>query len=134
MTQGPGNELRHLSVALYGAPRELLAKQKPIFKRAAQNIKNDWQENLRESKYFGQLARAVSYDDLSTDTLIDFEIGTEPSPEEPSKHGGSLIGIAMGYNARGGGGNRIDPVDLLEPEAGRIQHHIDQALRQVFGA
>lgn len=112
---GPGNELRVLAKNLYDAGPEVYKFVKPVFKKAAQNIKTDWQENPRDSAYFGQISGSVGYDDESSDDEIRFVIGSQPSPTKGIKHGGSLVGISLGYTSRGGG-HRTDPIEFMEAE------------------
>ena len=151
---GPGNELRVLARDLSAAGPRLRRNLEPVFKRAAQNIKTDWQANLRQSPYWRQIAQTVSYDDLSDGDTIRFEIGTTPSqrrteprgarprtkggklgrrPGGDPKNSGGLTHIAMGYTSRGGG-HRTDPIVFLEAEATRLEHHIGQQVEQAMWA
>lgn len=47
----------------------------PVMKRAAQDAKTDMQAVFGESEYFGQVARAVSYDRFGFASEIGYEIG-----------------------------------------------------------
>lgn len=145
---GPGNELRQLATDLYALSPQLRAGLVPVFKKAAQNIKNDWQENLRGSVYFAQLQKVISYDDLSGgDDEIVFEIGTPPSPHKPKaseigraardalknpKDSGGLVHISQGYTSRGGG-SRTDPIEFMETEAERLNSEIDKVVASLLG-
>jgi hypothetical protein len=122
---GPGNELRQLEREFYGYGKAVSKAVKPIFKRAAQNIKRDWQENLRESRYWRAIAATVSYEDLSNGMNVDFAVGPELGGA------GSLAHISMGYTSRGGG-SRIDPIDLIAEESQLIDRHVDQVLLKVM--
>lgn len=144
---GPGNELRTLAQNFYGAGPALDKALKPVFKKASQNIKTDWQTDLRQSDDWAQIAQALSYDDLSDDDGIRFEIGTQKSPSKPGprprvrsrrsgrmvyadgnpKDSGGLTHIAMGYTSRGGG-HRTDPIRFLETETERLEQYIDAAI------
>ena len=137
---GPGNELRKLARSLESAADGAPNRIKPVVKKAAQNIKTAWQENLRESSNFGQIATTVGYDDESGDDNIRFVIGTTPSPhvypkrkrgEGVAKDSGGLIGIALGYTSRGGG-HRIDPIEIMEAEAENLDLYLGRVLDELF--
>jgi len=149
---GPGNELRVWAQTVEGIGPALEKTLKPVFKRAAQNIKTDWQDNLRQSPYWRQIATTVGYDDISTDGVISFQIGTTPSerrtePKGPrkrfkngklgrrpggvAKNSGGLTHIAMGYTSRGGG-HRTDPIEFLEEEAENLEREIGKAIVALF--
>jgi len=128
-----GNEVRDLVAMFEGAGPKLTKALKPIFRKATQNVKNDWQENLRGSQWFKQIAKDISYDDLSTDSKIHFELGTSPSPKKGDGAGG-LVHISLGYvgyTARGGG-HRIDPIEFLEAESERLETEVAKALTGLF--
>jgi len=138
---GPGNDARLLAELFEGAGPDVIKASKPILKKATQNIKNKWQENLRASKFpprivtkktgeqtivdsWGILANSISYDDLSVGDSIRFELGSERGKAE-------LMHISMGYTSRGGG-HRTDPINYLDAEADVIEEEISKAVLKLI--
>ena len=149
---GPGNELRHVAQLFEGVTPAMVKELKPVFKKAAQNTKTVWQENLRQSEWWRTIAQTVSYDDLSDGNLIKFEVGTPGSqrrttprgprprlkngklgrrPGGDPKNSGGLTHIAMGYTSRGGG-HRTDPIVFMETEAEQLEKHVDDVITKVL--
>jgi len=138
---GPGNDARALAMIFEGAGPALLRDAKPIFKRAAQNLKTQWQDNIRASAFrrrvvdrkTGQvknldwqgIARAINYDDHSDGKQIHYELGTDADGS------GHLVHLSMGYTSRGGG-HRTDPIEWLDDEAQAIGSELTNVLQNMF--
>ena len=109
---------RELAVDMRNVEPLLARRLKPAVSKGAQNIKQDLAGKMRESRSFGVVAQAISYD------LDDDGYGAEIGPEKGAP--GSLANIAYfgatGYlygktrHVNPGGGTVEDPVEALNRE------------------
>ena len=109
---------REIAVDMRNAEPILARRLKPAVSKGALNIKNDLAAEMRKSKSFGMVAKAISYD------LDDDGYGAEIGPEKGAP--GSLANIAYfgatGYlygkarHVNPGGGTIEDPVEALHRE------------------
>ena len=109
---------REIAVDMRNAEPILARRLKPAVSKGALNVKNDLAAEMRKSKSFGMVAKAISYD------LDDDGYGAEIGPEKGAP--GSLANIAYfgatGYlygkarHVNPGGGTVEDPVEALHRE------------------
>lgn len=98
---------------------------KPIIAKAALNIKDDLNNNLKASKWFKGAGSSVSYDWLTdTDNALEVEIGPEGGAGKP----GAIANIAYFGASRGGGGTVEDPQVAADKEAREMNRYIGEAV------
>ena len=106
---------RELAVDMRNVEPLLARRLKPAVSKGAQNIKQDLAGKMRESRSFGVVAQAISYD------LDDDGYGAEIGPEKGAP--GSLANVAYFGTSRGGG-TVADPEDALQEEADAFIEHL----------
>lgn len=109
-----GEELRRLSADLRSSAKGARPEARKVVKRGAQNVKNVWKANARESAGdHGRLyPRSINYDDPEViDGWITSEIG--PDKNKPQGALGNLIEFGSVNNPPNNDGGRA--MDVEEP-------------------
>lgn len=106
------------------AATDLIGKIAPSLSKGALNIKNDMQADMGQSRYFGQVSRAISYDLDTFTTHARAEVG----PVSAGRQVGDLAAIAYFGGSNGGGGTVQDPEYLLEAEAPNLERYVGEIL------
>ena len=111
------SQLREFAVQVGQVPHEMRPKLDAVTERAGLNIKKQLQAEARQSKSFGVIASAISYDTTHTRESSGVEVG--PVKGSP----GSLANIAYFGTSRGGG-TVPDPRGALDAEAPRFEEYV----------
>ena len=105
-------DLRRFGLEMETLGRVIPAQAAAVVAKGALNIKNDQQEQMQKSRYFGAVARSINYDLETTPTATTAIIGPRKGPGQP----GALANIAYFGGAHGGGGTVEDPEEALKRE------------------
>ena len=116
---------RELAVDMRNVEPLLARRLKPAVSKGAQNIKQDLAGKMRESRSFGVVAQAISYD------LDDDGYGAEIGPEKGAP--GSLANVAYFGTSRGGG-TVPDPQGALDAEAPNVEKYLAELAAKALGA
>lgn len=119
------SQLREFAVQVGQVPHETRPKLDAVTERAGLNIKRQLQAEARESKSFGVIARAISYDTIRTRDSSGVEVG--PVKGSP----GSLANIAYFGTSRGGG-TVPDPRGALDAEAPRFEEYVGRIVEDLL--
>lgn len=106
------SEVQEFAADLGRVPQELSRHALPALKKAAQNVKNEMQADLRGSSHrgFSAIASKVSYDDPTDGPSgYETEIGIE-------KEGAGKLGNLAIYGSHKGGGSHMPPEHFAELE------------------
>src|SRR5699024_2811532 len=106
------------------AAGDLIGEIEPTMMRGAGNIQRDMRTDMRQSRHFGQVAPAITFDVDRFQTHIRAEVG----PLSAGKQVGDLAHFAYFGGANGGGGTVRDPEYLLEKEAPNLEKYIGDIL------
>ncbi len=113
------SQLREFAVQVGQVPHEMRPKLDGVTERAGLNMKRQLQAEARQSKSFGVIASAISYDTIRTRDSSGVEVG--PVKGSP----GSLANIAYFGTSRGGG-TVPDPRGALDAEAPRFEEYVSR--------
>ncbi|MDO5534119.1 MAG: hypothetical protein Q4F65_05660 [Propionibacteriaceae bacterium] len=120
------NELRELGVWLRESGPEVNRAAPGVVRKAAMNIKGDWQMDAAFSRHF-RLTPTINFDERRRGDVIEAEIGPDRR-----RRAARLAGIAHFGGANGGGGTLGDPTHYLDKEAPRMAEAlakiVDEAL------
>ncbi len=119
------SQLREFAVQVGQVPHETRPKLDAVTERAGLNIKRQLQAEARQSKSFGVIARAISYDTIRTRGSSGVEVG--PVKGSP----GSLANIAYFGTSRGGG-TVPDPRGALDAEAPRFEEYVGRIVEDLL--
>lgn len=120
------NELRELGVWLREAGPDVNRKAPGVVRKAAVNIKGDWQMDAAFSRYF-RLVPTINFDERRRGDVVEAEIGPD------RRHRAArLAGIAHFGGANGGGGRLGDPTYYLDKEAPRMQEALDAIIGEAL--
>jgi len=97
-----------------------------VVERAAVNIKDDLQRQMRGSTHFRPVASGINYDMRAGYLTSQAEIG--PARGRP----GSLANIAYFGGANGGGGTVEDPDAALGREIPNLERHLADVVEGLF--
>lgn len=97
-----------------------------VVERAAVNIKDDLQRQMRGSAHFRPVAAGINYDMSAGYHTSRAEIG----PDKGSP--GSLANIAYFGGANGGGGTVEDPQAALDREIPNLEQHLAEVVEGLF--
>jgi hypothetical protein len=114
-----------LAADLTAAGSGVAAVVRPIVHKGASNIKNQLRAEMRSSRHFRPVARAIDY---SMHGGMSFGVGmieAEIGPRRGSP--GSLANVAIFGTSRGGG-NVPDPRRALEAEAPNVERALLDAI------
>lgn len=106
------------------AASDLVGKVEPVVARGALNVKNAMQADMGQSRSFGQVARAISYD---VDRFTE-HVRAEVGPVSAGRQVGDLAHFAYFGGANGGGGTVQDPEYLLDREAPALEKYVGAIL------
>lgn len=109
-------DVRAFALALEGSARATERQVEQVVSRGALNIRRQLQREMRGSRHFSPVARAISYDLRSVGAFGGGVVEAEIGPERGSP--GSLANIAYFGTSRGGG-TVPDPRGALDAEAPR---------------
>lgn len=112
------DDLRRLAVDIASAGKDVERKVKPVLLKGAFNIQRQLRAEMGQSRHFGQVSRAISFD---VDGLA-VEVGpTKGSP-------GSLANIAYFGTSRGGG-------TVPDPEGALLEEYpkFERFIREILG-
>lgn len=117
------SEFRALIVDLGKVPGKAVAPVDAVVRRAANNLKDEYNDQFAASKHFRGAAGSVTYDSTTSIGRISYEVGPDRD-----RRGGQLGSIFFLGGSRGGGGTGdLDgPVDA---EAPRLTENIEKAMR-----
>lgn len=124
-------ELRTLGTWLREAGPEVNQAAPGVLRKAAVNIKDEWQEAARKSRHFA-LAHTINFDERDKGDVLEVEVGPDRTIMGGKRGKGSpaqLAGIAHFGGANGGGGTLGDPQRFLDSEAPRMA----DALNKIVG-
>lgn len=119
------SQLREFAVQVGQVPHEMRPKLDAVTERAGLNIKRQLQAEARQSKSFGVIAPAISYDTIRTRDSSGVEVG--PVKGSP----GSLANIAYFGTSRGGG-TVPDPRGALDAEAPRFEEYVGRIVEDLL--
>lgn len=119
------SQLREFAVQVGQVPHEMRPKLDAVTERAGLNIKRQLQAEARQSKSFGVIAPAISYDTIRTRGSSGVEVG--PVKGSP----GSLANIAYFGTSRGGG-TVPDPRGALDAEAPRFEEYVGRIVEDLL--
>ena len=122
------SELHALADELGGLPPKAARAAQATARKAAQNIKRDWQYDAAFSRHF-RLAPTISYDEnVWFGAVYEAEIG-------PNRRyrAARLAGIAHFGGANGGGGTLQDPDNYVASEAPRFEKAMADIIDEVLG-
>lgn len=122
------SELRSFARDLDRVPVKVVREVPKVVKRGANNIKRTMQADFRESRYFGHIARTVSYDVTIDGDGVEAEIG----PDKSRGGGASLAHIAYWGGARGGGGTVEDPLGALAIEVPEFEDALGKLIEGIL--
>ena len=120
------NELRELGVWLRESGPEVNRKAPTVIRKAAMNIKGDWQAAAARSRHF-RIAPTINFDERRRGDVIEAEIGPDRR-----RRAARLAGIAHFGGANGGGGTLGDPTRFLDAEAPRMQEALDAIIGEAL--
>lgn len=119
------SQLREFAVQVGQVPHEMRSKLDAVTERAGLNMKKQLQAEARQSKSFGVIAPAISYDTIHTRDSSGVEVG--PVKGSP----GSLANIAYFGTSRGGG-TVPDPRGALDAEAPRFEEYVGRIVEDLL--
>lgn len=114
------SELDALARDFADADKRISRDRDQIGRKAAQNIKSDWNADASQSRHF---RISVSYDEtVHFGAVYEAEIG-------PGRHrrANRLAGIAHFGGANGGGGTLGDPQKYLDAETPTLERYLAEA-------
>ena len=122
---GSGSEGgREFAAALRATAKNVVPEVEKTMFKASMNIKKQMQADIRKSRHFGQLARAVTFDIEATASGVSSEIGPESGRGKP----GALLNIGYFGAARGGGGTIADPQGALDDELPALEKYLAEVI------
>jgi hypothetical protein len=105
------------------ADKRISRDRNRIGRKAAQNIKRDWQYDAAFSRHFHQIAPTINYDEtVRFGAVYEAEIGPDRR-----RRAARLAGIAHFGGANGGGGTLGDPQKYLDAETPNLEQHLADA-------
>ena len=122
------SELRALAEEMGGLPPKVSRAAARSVRKAAVNIKGDWQMDTVHSRHF-RLTPTINFDEtVWFDRVLEAEIG----PHRRYR-AARLAGIAHFGGANGGGGKLGDPQYYLDREAPKFEKAIADLVDEVLG-
>lgn len=106
------------------AGSDLIGEIEPTIMRGAGNVQRGMKADMEQSRHFGQVTRAITFDVDRYQQHIRAEIG----PLSAGRQVGDLAHFAYFGGANGGGGTVPDPEYLLEQEAPNLEKYVGDIL------
>lgn len=117
------SEVRDLTTRLERIPATVLRGIRPVVSKGALNVKNEMQDDARESPYFGQIAPTISYDLVADESGVEAKIGPDKDRLKQANRRTGPAGISnvAYFGTSRGGGTIADPATALANEADRFE-------------
>ena len=116
------SELRTLATDLGKIPGRLVPEVDAVLKRGALAIKDDLNQQFKESTHFKGAAGSVTFDSTTSVGQVSYEVGPDKG-----RRGGALANLFFFGGANGGGGTG-DLDGALDREESKVVEHLERVV------